>query len=149
MVIDQQALPSPMVRSSQQPGPQAGVSAHCLSSPPSPLPPQTAHCHFPGMTDVTAIQYVQARTKAFSRSTKPAGMQTGQLQWKPPARGPSLPHPQHAHTQFFKPLKPVLTYMLTYSQVNFSLNHWTVFPEHGDCTAISQIVFCRMLISDR
>ena len=59
--------------------------------------------------------------------------------------GPFLPHPQRAHTQFFKPLKPVLTY----SQVNFSLNHWTVLPEQGDFTTISQIVYCRMLISDR
>ena len=59
--------------------------------------------------------------------------------------GPSLPHPRHAHIQFLKPLKRVLTY----SQVNFSLNHWTVLLEQGDLTAVSQIVFCRMLISDR
>ena len=71
-----------------------------LLAPPT-IPLNAAHCRFPGMTDVTAIQCVQDRTKASSKSTKPAGMQTGQRQWKPPARGPfSATPPACTHTIF-------------------------------------------------
>lgn len=87
-----QPLPSPIPRSSQQSGPQAGVSAHCLFTP------HAANCHFPSMTDVTAIQYVRARTKAFSRSTKPSGMQTGLTSIEATCRGHFFATPPSMHT---------------------------------------------------
>ena len=134
--LDRQPLPS-IQRGSQQPGPQAGVSAHCLFTP------HAANCRFPGMTDVAAIQYVQARTKAFSRSTKPAGMQTGPTSIEATCRvGALLCHtPQHTrmrthvytHTHTHAHLFKASQTCAESESGEFFSNHWTVLPEQGDC----------------
>lgn len=135
--LDHQPLPS-IWRDSQQPGPQAGVSVHCL------LTPHAANCRFPGMTDVAAIQHVQARTKAFSRSTKPAGMQTGPTSIEATCQGPfsATPPSTHAHTHTY-----VHTHLFKISPTwadlesgEFFSNHWAARPEQGGCPAISLTV---------
>lgn len=54
--------------------PSRGVPAHCWFTP------KAANCRFPGMTDVAAIQCVQARTKASPAAQSQQGCRQGQLQ---------------------------------------------------------------------